>query len=227
MIHYFLLWAKKNIGQEWIDHNIHAFLALGGPFLGAPKAVRSVVSGDRMDLDVFLTHQEGLFMCRRSASLPWLFPVDERYLPDVLSRLRVGEQLVPLRMSEIVQQSSKTSWGYFEKYFQEDDLYLHVSRETSVETTGLELRRCSPRLAGLIGGTRRAKLKTVSSYTSLTASPTLSSSPSTPSISSLSAPRKIMRPPTMEIPPVKNLWCVYGVNYKTEVSFYFKTSEQV
>jgi len=30
----------------------------------------------------------------------------------------------------------------------------------------------------------------------------------------------------MEIPPVKNLWCVYGVNCKTEVSFYFKTSEQ-
>ena len=226
MIHYFLLWAKKNIGQEWIDHNIHAFLALGGPFLGAPKAVRSVVSGDRMDLDVFLTHQEGLFMCRRSASLPWLFPVDERYLPDVLSRLRVGGHSVPLRMSEIVQQSSKTSWGYFEKYFQEDDLYLHVSRENDAETTGSELSRCLPTSSARnSAGKKEMKVQ-----------PSLSFSPSTPSItdstltktsSSPSTPRKIMRPPAMEIPPVKNLWCVYGVNCKTEVSFYFKTSEQV
>ena len=32
---------------------------MGAPFLGAPKSIRSVVSGDRLDLEVFLTAEEG------------------------------------------------------------------------------------------------------------------------------------------------------------------------
>ena len=104
VVHYFLQWAKKFKGQKWIDHNIHAFMAIGfllffsssyllppdfsflqitgAPFLGAPKAIRSVVSGDRMSLEVFLTPKEGLEVSRRVASLPWLFPLfEDRILP--------------------------------------------------------------------------------------------------------------------------------------------------
>jgi phospholipid:diacylglycerol acyltransferase len=47
VIHYFLLWVKERFGQKWIDKNIHAMCALGPPFLGAPKSIRTVVSGDR------------------------------------------------------------------------------------------------------------------------------------------------------------------------------------
>jgi hypothetical protein len=35
--------AKLNHGQEWIDQNIHTFVAVGAPFLGAPKSVRGLV----------------------------------------------------------------------------------------------------------------------------------------------------------------------------------------
>ena len=40
---YFLEWAKTTIGQSWLDKYIHAFLALGPPFLGAPKSVRGII----------------------------------------------------------------------------------------------------------------------------------------------------------------------------------------
>jgi triacylglycerol esterase/lipase EstA (alpha/beta hydrolase family) len=35
--------AKLNHGQAWIDQNIHTFVAVGAPFLGAPKSVRGLV----------------------------------------------------------------------------------------------------------------------------------------------------------------------------------------
>ena len=118
---------------------MHAFLALGPPFLGAPKvaaflpllydkldwpgigdidsnsceslprpllalvqlardvsphplnffrqALRTVLTGDCMGLDVFLTPEEGLTFARACASSPWLFPVQEDRFPDVRSRI--------------------------------------------------------------------------------------------------------------------------------------------
>ena len=40
-----------------------------------------------MDLEVFLTSEEGRNMCRRSGSLPWLFPIQEDLFPDVIARV--------------------------------------------------------------------------------------------------------------------------------------------
>ena len=84
---YFLQWVKMLDGQDWIDKNVHAFFALGAPFLGAPKTVRAIVSGDQMGLEVFLTPEEGRTLSRRSASLPWLFPIQEDLFPDVIARV--------------------------------------------------------------------------------------------------------------------------------------------
>eukprot|EP00009_Paramoeba_aestuarina_P000165 CAMPEP_0201510756 /NCGR_PEP_ID=MMETSP0161_2-20130828/3327_1 /ASSEMBLY_ACC=CAM_ASM_000251 /TAXON_ID=180227 /ORGANISM="Neoparamoeba aestuarina, Strain SoJaBio B1-5/56/2" /LENGTH=316 /DNA_ID=CAMNT_0047905985 /DNA_START=416 /DNA_END=1367 /DNA_ORIENTATION=+ len=119
---------KKNKGEAWINKNIHAFLAIGAPFLGAPKSIRSVVSGDRLDLDVFLTPEEGLIMCRRTASLPWLFPVDERLLPDFL-RIRSRGVYTGKKMSEVVPISAETAWNFFSEFYQGDQLYLKVEGE--------------------------------------------------------------------------------------------------
>jgi hypothetical protein len=47
----------------------------------------AVISGDTMDLEIFLTGKEGRSMCRRSGSLPWLFPMKEELFPDICSRV--------------------------------------------------------------------------------------------------------------------------------------------
>ena len=77
--HYFLNFAKRKKGQVWLDKYIHTYLPVGGPHLGAPKALRSVISGDKMSLDTFLSDEEALYMGRSLGSGPWLFP---ETLPD-------------------------------------------------------------------------------------------------------------------------------------------------
>ena len=34
---YFLKWVERELGRNWIDDHIHCSLALGAPYLGAPK----------------------------------------------------------------------------------------------------------------------------------------------------------------------------------------------
>ena len=77
--HYFLNFAKRKKGQAWLEKYIHTYLPVGGPHLGAPKALRSVISGDKMSLDTFLSDEEALSMGRSLGSGPWLFP---ETLPD-------------------------------------------------------------------------------------------------------------------------------------------------
>jgi Lecithin:cholesterol acyltransferase len=72
--HYFMNFAKVKNGQRWIDKYIHTYMPVGGPHLGAPKALRSVISGDKMGLDAFLSDEEALVFGRSLGSGPWLIP---------------------------------------------------------------------------------------------------------------------------------------------------------
>ena len=75
--HYLLNFAKSQDhrgGQAWIDKYIHTYCPIGGPHLGAPKSVRSVISGDKMGLDTFLSDTEALVMGRSLGSTPLLMP---------------------------------------------------------------------------------------------------------------------------------------------------------
>lgn len=100
--HYFLNFCLDAKGQDWLDKYIHTYMPVGGPHLGAPKALRSTISGDKMGLDTFLsgkyrtafscinivqissgsanaaaplsTDSEALAFGRSLGSGPWLFP---------------------------------------------------------------------------------------------------------------------------------------------------------
>lgn len=74
--HYFLnfVWDHPAGGRAWINKHIHAYMPVGAPHLGAPKAVRALVDGDKMGLDAFLNDEEGLILGRSLGSGPWLAP---------------------------------------------------------------------------------------------------------------------------------------------------------
>jgi len=57
-------------------------MAIGAPHLGAPKALRVVVTGDKMGLDQFMSDNEGLTFSRTLGSSPWLFPLGKLLFQD-------------------------------------------------------------------------------------------------------------------------------------------------
>lgn len=75
LVHYFLCWVKKHHGQEWIDKYVESFIAVGAPWLGSFKTVRSTVVGEKFGLDLFLSDEEGMKICRSTGSMAWLFPL--------------------------------------------------------------------------------------------------------------------------------------------------------
>jgi hypothetical protein len=78
--HYLLNFAKDHPkgGKDWIKKYIYAYMPVGAPHLGAAKALRGLVDGDKMGLDAFLSDEEGLILGRSLGSVPWLVP---RILP--------------------------------------------------------------------------------------------------------------------------------------------------
>ena len=63
-------------GQKWLDKYIHSYVPVGAPHIGAPKSVRAMIDGDKMGLDAFLDHNEGLMLGRSLGSATWLFPLE-------------------------------------------------------------------------------------------------------------------------------------------------------
>lgn len=86
VLQYFLHMLVENEGEQgrgWIDQHIHSYVAVGAPFLGAPKIVRSLVlaspfcqrdrtfmisahqaTGERMGMEALLRSEEGIAFIR-------------------------------------------------------------------------------------------------------------------------------------------------------------------
>jgi len=72
--HYLLNFACAKAGRKWVDKYVHTYMPVGAPHLGAPKAMRASLTGDKMGLDTFLGDSEALAMGRSFGSGPWLIP---------------------------------------------------------------------------------------------------------------------------------------------------------
>lgn len=100
MGHYFLCWAHKTHGKEWVDKYVYSYMPIGSPACGVSLAVRTGLVGKGLSPEVdFLMadESEGLIMYRSWGSGGWLMP---RYLPkhvppSVIAR-KEGSLLVSL-----------------------------------------------------------------------------------------------------------------------------------
>jgi hypothetical protein len=91
-----LVATEGDLGRQWIDRHVHSYVAVGAPFLGAPKIVRSLVrttaplspllllsraittyvwcvqaTGERMGMEALLRQEEGVAFIR-SLGTNWL-----------------------------------------------------------------------------------------------------------------------------------------------------------
>ena len=134
VVQYFLEWIVTRGEREWIDRYIYSYLAIGSPFLGASKTIRTVLCGDAMGLDVFLTKQEALYMARASASLPWLFPMQESLYPDDI--MRVGSEKeggggmshVAVQFPTVLHSHIPRTQKFYEEFYLQNPLYMATSR---------------------------------------------------------------------------------------------------
>lgn len=89
--HYFLHWAARETGgREWADKYVDAFMAAGGPWLGAYKTMRATVFGDDMGLGAFVTFDQARTLCRAFGSSGWLYPVGTVAQKQFLYMKRAG-----------------------------------------------------------------------------------------------------------------------------------------
>jgi hypothetical protein len=83
ILHYFACWVVENPpagapvegdGRSWLDKYLHGLLPVGGPFLGARKSYRAILSGDDMGLAQFMNDDETLTLSRGLAGSCLLLP---------------------------------------------------------------------------------------------------------------------------------------------------------
>jgi len=80
---YFLNFVNNQPGgREWIDTYIHTFVAVGAPFLGAPKTLRALATGDGQGLETFITWKEAVAMGRAISITGMLTPLLDDQYPD-------------------------------------------------------------------------------------------------------------------------------------------------
>jgi hypothetical protein len=128
VVQYFFQWLLHRNQQKWIDTHIHAFLAMGPPFLGSSKAIRTVLCGDGMGLEMFLTKDESLYMARASASLPWLFPILTDHYPDHIIRTNSDTvSFTPTSYHTTLQSYVPKSLKYYEEYYLLNPFYMKTT----------------------------------------------------------------------------------------------------
>eukprot|EP00339_Tiarina_fusa_P000423 CAMPEP_0117012128 /NCGR_PEP_ID=MMETSP0472-20121206/10276_1 /TAXON_ID=693140 ORGANISM="Tiarina fusus, Strain LIS" /NCGR_SAMPLE_ID=MMETSP0472 /ASSEMBLY_ACC=CAM_ASM_000603 /LENGTH=1021 /DNA_ID=CAMNT_0004715123 /DNA_START=120 /DNA_END=3184 /DNA_ORIENTATION=- len=195
---YFLSWLRKH-DPEWTDKNIHAFMALGPPFLGASKTIRATISGDCCGLEAFLTQEEGRAMHRKLGSVPWLLPVHEQYFPDVITRVKKPDS----GKSGSENRRSSGLFGGFKRSNTAKKGVLSMVHRTEFDEHNTEsiLHHDAP--------------TTWEFYKNFYSSDDcyLETKPGND------------LPELLLPPPVENLWVVIGTNLQTEVSYYYKPTK--
>lgn len=98
--HYFTNWIKSIHGEEWISKHIESLICLSAPYLGAPKLIRAVITGDALGLDIILEGKEKEAWGRHMGSFPCLLPIQEHLLPSKLLMLYTGSSSPSMKESK-------------------------------------------------------------------------------------------------------------------------------
>eukprot|EP01126_Amoeba_proteus_P027846 TRINITY_DN27566_c0_g1_i1.p1 TRINITY_DN27566_c0_g1~~TRINITY_DN27566_c0_g1_i1.p1 ORF type:complete len:112 (-),score=26.30 TRINITY_DN27566_c0_g1_i1:68-403(-) len=85
MIFYFLCWIENLKGREWIDHHIHTFVSVAAPWIGAPKSLRGLISGEKMGLDAIFNNKDAQRFSRSMDATLFLVPENLELYFDNLS----------------------------------------------------------------------------------------------------------------------------------------------
>ncbi|EPS65638.1 hypothetical protein M569_09139, partial [Genlisea aurea] len=223
---YFLEWLKIEIAPKqyisWLDEHIHAYFAVGAPFLGAVETVKAMLSGLTFGLPV--SEGTARLMFNSFASSIWMMPFSKHCRAEhtYLKHFSIGRRKgYPVYLCDEHEfQSNYSGWPTnavnIEVPSTRGDLANPFNAQVNV--TEMECKFPSQQsfsVREVSDGTffqsivahdpdiRRALYQLKLSYHD---DPVLN--PLTP----------------WDRPPLKNIFCIYGTDLKTEVGYYFAPS---
>ncbi|XP_062148856.1 phospholipid--sterol O-acyltransferase isoform X2 [Alnus glutinosa] len=226
---YFLEWLKLEIAPkhyiQWLDEHIHAYFAVGSPLLGSIQTVKATLSGDTFGLPV--SEGTARLLINSFASSLWMLPfskycrADNAYRRHFYGESRHGYQIYHCEDEEfrsnfsgfptnIINIEIPSTRGF--------DAYPSVAEVAETNLSNAECglpTQLSFSAREIADGT---VFKAIEDYD--------------PDSKRLLYQLKksyhddpILNPLTpWDRPPIKNIFCIYGIDMKTEVGYYFAPS---
>ncbi|XP_010556858.1 PREDICTED: phospholipid--sterol O-acyltransferase isoform X2 [Tarenaya hassleriana] len=242
---YFLEWLRLEIApkhyMEWLDQHIHAYFAVGAPLLGSVEAVKATLSGVTFGLPVSellclsqhncITYADSLFRLLRLqgtarllfnsfASSLWLMPfsknceAENTFWKHISGGIQKDKHMY--HCDEEEYQSNYSGWPT-------NIINIEVPSTNVTETAETNLTSLECALPTQLSFTAReiadgTLFKAIEDYDP-------DSKRILYQLKKLYHDDPVMNPLTpWERPPIKNVFCIYGVDSKTEVGYYFAPS---
>uniref|UniRef100_A0A164Z3F9 Phospholipid--sterol O-acyltransferase n=1 Tax=Daucus carota subsp. sativus TaxID=79200 RepID=A0A164Z3F9_DAUCS len=225
---YFLEWLKLEIAPkayiQWLDDHIHAYFAVGSPFLGSVQMIESTLSGVTFGLPV--SEGTARLMSNSFASTLWMLPFskycrsDNMYSKHLAGNSKKGHKVYHCDTDKLKFNFSgwPTNVVNIEVPFRGDDAYSSFLNAARGNLSSME---CG--LSNLLSFSAHEVadgtfFKAIEDYDP-------DSKRVLYQLNNSYHSDPILNPLTpWERPPLKNIFCIYGVDLKTEVGYYFAPS---
>ncbi|CAL4967604.1 unnamed protein product [Urochloa decumbens] len=226
---YFLEWLKLEIAPkhyiQWLDEHIHAYFAVGAPLLGSTEAVRAALSGTTFGLPV--SEGTARLMFNAFGSSLWLMPFSKYCKADNIywKHFFEGKVGCPHRQQcdEAEYTSEYSGWptdlvSIEVPSVRDMGAYPSIMDITENITSSMECGKPTLLSFSAREVSDGTLFKTILDYD--------------PQIKALVYQLEkyyqgdpVLNPLTpWERPPIKNVFCIYGIDSKTEVGYYFAPS---
>ncbi|KAJ9169653.1 hypothetical protein P3X46_017816 [Hevea brasiliensis] len=226
---YFLEWLKLEIApkhyNQWLDKHIHAYFAVGAPLLGATESVKATLFGNTFGLPI--SEGTARLMSNSFASSLWMMPfskyctADNPYWKHFSGASRKSHQTYQCEEHEFHLNYSGWPTNIVNIEIPSIHAFDAYPSITEVAQTNLSSMECG--LPSQLSFSARE----VSDGTFFRAIEDYDSDNKRLlyQLQKLYHSDPVLNPLTpWDRPPVKNVFCIYGIDLKTEVGYYFAPS---
>ncbi|CAH9093776.1 unnamed protein product [Cuscuta europaea] len=226
---YFLEWLKLEIApkmyQQWLDEHIHAYFAVGSPLLGATESVKAALSGVTFGLPI--SEGTARLMSNSFGSSLWMLPfskyckTDTVYSMHFSGRSRKGNHA--FHCDEHEYRANYSGWptniiNIEIRPNKGDEAYPSFVQIAETKLSGMECEfptQLSFSAREVSDGT----------FFQLIANYDPDSQRLLHLLENSYHGDPVLNPLTpWERPPLKNIFCIYGIDLKTEVGYYLAPS---